>query len=93
MPPRAVLESLSLTEVETARLTAPSHLGPRLLPTVTLGGLDAVAFFAETVPRLADVPGLDLTVVNWSMCYGDVWRPSAQRSSSTKPLSDQRGWV
>jgi len=87
---RAVLESLSFTEGEGARLTAPSHLGPRLLPSVTLGGLDAVAFFGETLPRLRDLPGLDLTVINELSFREAVEEPVISISNSQK--ADDRDW-
>jgi superfamily II DNA or RNA helicase len=61
---QAALESLSLPEADMARLAAPSHFGTRLVPALTLEGIDAARFFGETLPRLRGAPRLSLTVVN-----------------------------
>ncbi len=86
----AVLESLSLTEEERARLTAPTHLGARLSPTATLGGSDAIAFFGETLPRLRDLPGLELTLINELSFHEAVEQPVISISNSQS--ADDRDW-
>ena len=58
------LQALSLTPQETERLTGPSRLGRRLAARVTLDGLAAVEFFSTTLPRLRELPRLDVTVIN-----------------------------
>ena len=60
----AALKGLSLTPLETERLTGPSRLGRRLASKVTLEGLAAVEFFTSTLPRLRELPRLDITVIN-----------------------------
>jgi superfamily II DNA or RNA helicase len=61
---RSVLESLALTEEDMLRLMEPGQRGPRLTSAVTLEGLHAIAFFGETLPRLRDLPNVNLTVIN-----------------------------
>jgi superfamily II DNA or RNA helicase len=61
---RAALASLALTRDEVAQLTTIGPAGPRLLPTATLAGLDAVSFFGQTLPRLRELSGLLVTVEN-----------------------------
>ena len=58
------LQALSLTPQETERLTGPSRLGRRLAARVTLDGLAAVDFFSTTLPRLRELPRLNVTVIN-----------------------------
>ena len=61
---RIALQSLRLTPAERDRLTQPSNFGPRLMPTATLGRLDAIAFYRETLPRLRELPRLELVLVD-----------------------------
>ena len=61
---RIALQALSLTPQENERLTGPSRLGRRLAARVTLEGLAAVDFFSSTLPRLRELPELNVTVIN-----------------------------
>ena len=61
---RVALQALSLNPQETERLTGPSRLGRRLAARVTLEGLAAVDFFSTTLPRLHQLPRLNVTVIN-----------------------------
>ena len=58
------IRSLALTQPEVLLLTANGPYGRRLLPSRTLSGLDAVAFFGHTLPRFRELDGLAVTVIN-----------------------------
>ncbi len=79
---QSALDSLALTAEEVLRLTHPSHLGPQLTATVTLEGLDAVAFFGETLPRLRDLPKVALKVINEQFYREAVEAPVISISNS-----------
>jgi len=87
---RSVLESLCLSNHEVQRLTEPSHLGPRLTPTLTLEGLDAVTFFGDILPRLRDLPQVSLTVINELFYREAVQAPVVSISNSQN--ADDHDW-
>ncbi len=87
---QAALESLSLSEADSARLCAPTHFGTRLVPALTLEGIDAARFFGETLPRLREVQRLSLTVVNELSYREAVEAPVISISNSQN--ADDHDW-
>jgi len=62
-------ESAALKAVSPAirgndQLLVPGRLEPRLLPTVTIQGQQAIRFFTQTLPLLRSIPELAVTVHN-----------------------------
>jgi len=87
---QAALASLSLPEADSARLCAPTHFGTRLVPDLTLEGIDAARFFGEMLPRLRSVQRLSLTVVNELSYREAVEAPVISISNSQN--ADDRDW-